>query len=45
MQPVNHKHKTLFGQSLTDAEKLLGMGLFQEKYAKTETDFAQKDDH
>lgn len=41
VQPVNCKQQMLFGRSYSDAERLLSMCTFQEKYVKTATVFAQ----
>jgi hypothetical protein len=42
-QPVHGKDKTVFGQSPEEAEKLLGMEPFMQRYVAHETVFAQQE--
>ena len=42
-RPVHQAKQTIFGLSLADAEKCLGMATFKEKYVNTATAFAQEE--
>ena len=43
VQPVDAKNETIFGQSVTAAEELLGMQTFRQKYVEKETEFAREE--